>query len=35
MGLLDLFRKKNQSEIFRDEIEKAYKNAVMTAIGDF
>lgn len=32
MGLLDLFRKKTQSEIFRDEIERTYKNAVMTAI---
>lgn len=32
MGLLDLFRKKTKSEIFRDEIERAYKDAVMTAI---
>lgn len=32
MGLSDLFRKKTQSEIFREEIEKTYKNAVMTAI---
>ena len=32
MGLLDLFRKKTQFEIFRDEIERTYKNAVMTAI---
>lgn len=32
MGLLDLFRKKTQSELFRDEIENTYKHAVMTAI---
>lgn len=31
MGLLNLFRKKTQSEIFRDEIKRVYKNAV-TAI---
>lgn len=32
MGLSDLFRKKTQSELFRDEIEKTYKHAVMAAI---